>query len=495
MYIRMLVMMVIAFYTSRILLEALGIDDYGIYNVVGGVVLLFSFINNAMSNASQRFLSFELGKKESAELGKVFSMSMNCHIIISFIILILSETIGLWYVNSKLNLPPDSNRAAFLVYQFSILTCIINILRVPFNASIISYEKMSFYAYVSIIEALLKLGVVFLIMACPRERLVLYSVLITIVNLIVFLLFGGYCFFKLSGCRYERHWEKKIFKNLMGFSGLSMINGFASISSLQGLNIMLNSFFGVAVNAAYGIAMQVSNAVYQFVSNFQISFQPQIVKFIAKKDYGAENLLIIRASKLSFFLLFVIFLPLAYNMEGLLEIWLKNVPQYSARFSFWMIMFLLVDAIQGPVWMAVYGTGKIRDYTIWTSVITLSNLPISYIILFIGCNPVSVLIVRFVINMVCSAYRLYCIKSLIDFPVIEYLKMVIFKAFPVCIVTSISAYFFRQIFSESIDNIILTSVLIFLCAFLVIWTIGLTKNERSFFKKIISENVQKFIRI
>lgn len=486
----MLIMMGISFYTSRLVLEALGIEDFGVYNIVGGIVLLFSFLNNAMANATQRFISFELGSEHGIGLKKIFCMSVNCHILIAIILFLLSETIGLWFVNSYLNIPEDRMVAANIVYQFSIFSFVANIVRVPYYAVIISHERMVFFAYISILEAILKLGIVYIILYSSFDRLIQYGALNFIIYISTLILYIIYTRKQFKECRFSKYWNKNIFRSLMSFSGWSMVNGSSSIVAQQGGNILLNIFFNVGINAGYGVAIQVSNAIYQFVSNFQVSFQPQIVKLYAHNDIEEESILLTRASKFSFFLVFIIFLPIAMSMDECLSIWLKDVPPYASQLTLWMIIFFLIDAIQGPLWMAIYGTGKIKSYTIWTSILTFLNLPISFILLVQGFSPICVVIIRVVLNVCCSIYRCILINRLIGYPIKSYLEMVLFQVTPVIAICLPLAYLIRKSFTSSLLNLFIVSGIILILSPIVVYFVGLCKEERKKLYKLFKSKIR-----
>jgi O-antigen/teichoic acid export membrane protein len=291
--------MLVGLYTSRVVLNILGVEDFGIYNIVGGVVVLFSFLNNAMSNATLRFLSYEIGKENTEQIKKTFKMSMTAHISIAILAFLLLETVGLWFVNTYLNIPVGRMYAANWVYQFSIFTFIVNIIRIPYNASIIAYENMSFFAYVSILEVLLKLFIVFLLFIIGFDKLISYAFLVLVVTFFVTIIFKLYCTRKFSTCHYNFFWDKDLYFKLMSFSGWSMLSSVANIGAQQGGNIILNIFNGVIANAAYGVANQASNAIYGFVNNFQLAFKPQIIKLYAAGETGKLHVLMFRTSLFS----------------------------------------------------------------------------------------------------------------------------------------------------------------------------------------------------
>lgn len=329
LYIRMFFTMAVTLYTSRIILNVLGIEDFGIYNVVGGIITMFSFLNGAMSSSTQRYLTFELGKGEILQLRKVFQTSVNIHWLIALFILVLGETIGLWFLQEKMVIPSERLDAAFWVYQFSIITMMIMIISVPYNAAIIAHEKMSAFAYISVMEVLLKLGIVYLLYFTQLDKLKFYAALLCGMQLMVRIIYGLYCGRHFEETHYKWGWDGKLFREMLGFAGWNLWGGIAYVFFTQGLNIMLNVFFGPAVNAARGLAVQVQGAVAQFSLNFQMAINPQITKSYAKKDFTYMHSLIFRSSKFTFLLLTTLSLPLFIKADLILNIWLAVVPDYT----------------------------------------------------------------------------------------------------------------------------------------------------------------------
>ena len=488
LYIRMFLTMAVSLYTSRVVLQVLGVEDFGIYNVVGGIVVLFTFVNNAMVSSTQRFLNYELGRKDLEATARVFSASVTIHWGIVLLTLILSETVGLWFILNYIQYPKERELAIIIAYQFAILSTCINMIRTPYNAAIIAYEQMSFYAYISIIEAISRLLIVFLLLFANFDRLIFYSFLMFAVIGIVTFAYYSYCKSHFSTCRYTFHWEKDLYKRLVEFSGWNMFGGVANMGASQGLNILLNMFFGVTVNAAMGIANQVQSAVYSFVGNFQTAFNPQIVKSYASGDRDYFINLIVRTSKYSYFLLFTISLPLYICCEEVLSLWLGKVPAYTVSFCRLMILFSLLDAMQGPLWVSVQATGKIRDYQILMSVIILLNLPLSYLFLKQGYSPEVVLDIRCLLNFLILFVRLWYLRHLYNFPVWRYLQEVIFRI--VC-VTVIS---FGMISRLSMDVLPIVKILVVIFISIIgnlflIYIMGLDKKER----QLIIEQIKKCI--
>jgi O-antigen/teichoic acid export membrane protein len=419
--------MFVNLYTSRIVLNTLGIEDFGIYNIVAGIVILFSFLNTAMTTATQRFLNYELGKNDIVKVKQIFSMSLTAHISIAIIIFLLAESLGLWFLNTQLNIAENRIHAANWVYQFSIFTFCIQTLCIPYNASIIAYEKMSFYAYISVVEVTLKLLVVYLLLFFIFDKLIIYSILIFAVSVIIGIIYKYYCLNQLATCRYYIFWDRFLYMSLMSFSGWSLFGSMANIVSLQGLNILLNIFFGVQLNATMGIANQVNNAVYSFVSNFQMAFNPQIVKSYASKNKEYFVDLIFQSSKFSFYLLFIIALPVLICCDYILQIWLNIVPEYAVSFCRLMILYSLLEAISAPFWMAVQAVGILKKYQIIVSFIILLNLPVSFLLLLNGVSPEYILIAKLLIGFLTLSFRILYLYININFPLTSYIKNVLIK--------------------------------------------------------------------
>ena len=490
LYFRMILIMAVTLYTSRVVLDALGVEDFGIYNIVGGVVVLFSFLNSAMASATQRFLNYELGRGDIHEVQRVFSMSMTAHLSIAALVLLLAETIGLWFVWSYIKVPPGRETAAIWCYQFSVLTSCIQIVRIPYNACIIAYERMSFYAYISILEVVLRLLVVFPLLLDGFDRLVLYSLLMSVVALLVLYLYKTVCNRRFPVSRYRFFWDSSLYKRLMSFSGWSLFGGVANVGAQQGLGIVLNIFFGVAVNAAMGIANQVSQAVYSFVSNFQTAFNPQIIKSYAAGDRAHFEKLLFYGSKYSYFLLFLLSLPVLLNCDFLLSVWLKEVPPHAAAFSELIILFLLLDALSAPLWIAVQAMGNIRNYQLMISSIILLSLPLGYVALKLGMPPESVLVIRVVVNAVALAARIVYLYRRIAFPAGRYLKEVILSVLLVT-VCSVPLPLWLGSIAGSWSGLLLTGFASLLLVPAAIYAFGLKREERSYFLRLVHEKIKR----
>lgn len=488
LYVRMIFMVIVSLYTSRIVLRTLGVEDFGIYNIAGGIVVLFSFLNSAMISSTQRFLNFELGKKNEAEAARIFSMSINAHVGIMILLFVLSETVGLCFLNTYIQVPPSRVYAMNWVYQMSVLGACLSVIRTPYNAAIIAYEKMSTYAYISIVEVILKLGIVYLLLIIAVDHLIVYSVLTMVVIGLITLCYIFYCLNHFKICHYKYSWDAVLFKRLIGFSGWSLYGSFANMAASQGLNILQNIFFGVSINAAMGIANQVNTAIYNFSSNFQTAFNPQIVKSYAADDRDYFMSLIFKTSKYSFFLLFVLSLPVLICCDRVLAFWLGDVPDHAVEFCRLMILFSLVDGISAPLWMSVQATGRIRNYQIIMGVIIFSNLPLSYIVLQAGANPEAVLVIRVLLNILSFFVRIIYLRKAIALPARKYITTVLFPCLGVAIV-AFPLPFLSYHLVDGFNGLIVSLLLaIFLSAFFV-YRIGMNRQERSAIKNIIIRHI------
>ena len=491
LYIRMFFMLAVGLYTSRVVLHVLGASDYGIYNIIGGVVVLFSFINNALISATQRFLNFNLGKKDITAVHHVFCMSMNAYFILSLLFIVLAETIGLWFVNTQLNIPEDRHNAALWVYQFSVLTFIVNLLRIPYNATIIAYERMDFYAYVSLIEVVLKLIVVYLLFVTSYDKLILYALLYTMIPIMMNIVYKIYCNKHFSVTKYQPLWNKEIFRSLFGFSGWSLFGSIANMSAQQGINILVNIFYGVTANAAVGIANQVTTNVYQFISNFQTAFQPQIVKTYAANETESFHKLIFRSAKFSYFMMFLLALPIILTTQDILEIWLVKVPEYTAIFCQLILGFLIIECVSAPLWMAVQATGKIKRYQILMAICIFMNFPLTYIVFKIGMPVYYAWIIRIFVNVITVSARCIYMKKYLEFPILDFFKKVVK---PILIVSTISIpipYFISISTTSGIENIIIVTIISISISLFSIYTLGLNVNEKRFINDIL---IRKILR-
>ncbi|MDD4781697.1 MAG: MATE family efflux transporter [Tissierellia bacterium] len=490
LYFRMILTMLVTLYTSRIILNTLGVVDYGIYNVVGGVVALFGFFNSAMSSATQRFLSFEIGKNDFKQLRKTFNASQVIHVGIAFFIFILSETIGLWFVKTYLVIPPERLDAAIWVYHCSVLSFMVTVIQVPYNATIIAHERMNVYAYVSIFEVVLKLFIVFLLTYISYDKLKLYGILYLIVVLIIAGIYRLYTYYNFSETKFEIVNDKKLYKTLINYSAWNLFGNFSGVAKGQGVNILLNMFFGPSVNAARGISTQVQGALNGFVNNFQMAVNPQIIKSYAVGDKEYMTQLIIRSSKYSFYLLYILSLPIILEVDQILVLWLKTVPEYTPIFTVLVLVVILIDCISGPLMTAIQATGKIKVYQAVVGTLLILILPISYIYLRRGYSPEVTLYINIVIAIVALVIRLYIVMKLLEFPIIIFIKEVIIKNIAIIPLTIFIPLLVRNSMDADLTRLILVFISAFVWSFIIIYTIGLNKQE----KILLLKNFNKVLK-
>jgi len=489
LYIRMLLLLGISLYTSRLVLRILGFEDYGIYNIVGSVIVLFGFINSALTGATRRFLNFSLGKNNNDETKNTFSACFSIHVLIAVLIFILGETIGLWLLNTYLNIPEERLYAANWVYQFSIVSTCIGIIGVPFESTIVAYERMSIYAYISIMEGILKLLIVFLLIDSPFDKLIYYASLILLIGLLINGIKWFYCIKTFSICQVKLRFESKTFREILSFSGWSLFGQIAYIGSTTGLNMIINIFFGVILNAAMGIAQQVNTAIYNFVSNFQVAFNPQLIQSYSSGDMAAHRKLISRSSRLSYYLLFIIALPILANTDFILQIWLTDVPNKTAIFTQLIIIFSLIDAIGAPLWMSMQAIGRIKVYQIIISSINILNLPLAYLSLKYQSSAEFIFYIKIALGIVMYIFRIYYILPKILYSITDYFKDVLFPSLSVSIISGLGVYII-SLYTIGVYKFFFTTIVSILLCGLSIYFLGINKEERN----KISNILMKWIR-
>lgn len=481
LYVRMLFMMAISLFTSRVILGTLGVEDYGIQNVVGGIVAMFGFLNGSMSSATQRYITFALGKGDKDRLQTVFCTALQIHALIAVIIVLLGETVGLWFLYNKMQLPADRMNAAFWVLQCSIVSTVVMIVSVPYNACIIAHEKMSAFAYISVLEAVLKLVIVYLLLVFPFDKLIVLAVLTLIVQLFIRFCYSIYCHRHFEETKYRHVWDKTLFKEMNGFAVWSLWGNLSVVLYTQGLNMILNVFFGPVVNAARAIAVQVQGAVQQFVGNFQMALNPQITKNYASGNLEQMHSLMFRSARFSFLLLFFLSLPVLLETKFILTLWLKTVPDNAVIFTQIMICISLIYTTANPCVIANQATGKVKVYQMVVGGILLTILPISYIVLKLGAPAYSVFIVHFCVESVAQFTRMYMLRKLINLPVRQYLHNIYF---PIAATVAV-AIILPTIIHVQLDNGWMRFIAVGFAGVVSVgasaFFIGFTKNERLFF--------------
>ena len=466
----------ISLYTSRVILSALGFSDYGIYNVVGGIVAMFTMVSGSLKAAISRFITFELGTGDKDKLKRVFSCSITIQIVLAIILIFIAETVGLWFLNSKMVIPEGRMVAANWVYQFSIITFVINLISIPYHSSIIAHERMGAFAYISILEAAFHLIIAWTISVASLDRLIYYALMLVVVALIVRLIYIWYCKKNFEECSYVFIYDKKILKDMFDFSGWNMIGATSAVCRDHGGNIILNLFFGPEVNAARGIGIQVSNAIQGFVTNFQMALNPQIIKNYATQELDYMNNIVLKGAKFSYYILFIIALPVFVSTGYILELWLGAYPDHTVLFLQLIIVFTLIESLSGPLITVMYATGDVKNYQIVVGGFQLLNLPISYFLLEIGLIPEIVIVVAIVLSCVCLISRLFMLRRIVSSR--RFLKEVVANTLAVSLLSAVIAYGLSILMPAGFLGFILRSLLAVIVSSVIVLFIGLTKSER-----------------
>lgn len=481
LYFRMGVITCVTLYTSRVVLKTLGIEDYGIYSVVAGIAVLFAFFSNALLSSTQRFITFEIGKGQEDKIKEVFTSSINCHIIIALLILVLSEIFGLYFVNASLDIPHHKLHDANIVFQFSLLSCVLGVLNAPYTACVVAYEKMSYFAWISIFDSVAKLSVVFLLSCFGTDKLVTYSFLLLLCSCLRFLLDRCYCYFKFPLCRYLWKFDRAMFSSMMTFSLWTLFKMGAIIGISQGNNIFVNIFGGPVASAAMGIANQVNGTVYSFVTNVQNAFNPQITKRFADNDYGQFRNLVIQSSRYSSYMIILLAVPFLFNVDFLLGLWLHDVPEGTNVLCCFCVCSVCLDAFVGPLNTAIMAEGDIRKYQVVSSVILAMAVLLAYGLLSCGLSFKYILVAKIISQAVCLMYSLLYMERMTGGILRPFLKEVLLKSFLIFMIGSIlplACHFFDA--SDGMLHFVL-SVMSALCSVsFAVWAVGLTKQEKKY---------------
>ncbi|RHR43030.1 lipopolysaccharide biosynthesis protein [Parabacteroides sp. AF18-52] len=491
LYVRMLVMLFISLFTSRIVLQSLGVDNYGIYNVVGGLVSMFSILSSALNAAIVRFISIELGKKDSNKLNLVFCTSVSTQILLIVIVVVLLETVGLWFLNYKLVIPVDRIVAANWVFQFSVLTFVLNMWSIPYNAEIIAHEKMNVFAYVSILESVAKLMVAVVILFYSKDKLIFYALLLCIVSIGVRLTYGIYCSRMFEECRFRFFTDRGLLKEMFGFAGWNFIGASSTIIREQGCNMLLNMFFGPAVNTAKGLAFTVNSAVMGFVGNFMIAINPQIYKSYSIGEHKYTMQLVFQSTRLSYYIILLLGLPIIVTAPYLLQLWLGVVPEHTVAFVRLVIIFSMSESLAGSLLTLTYAIGRIQTYQIVIGLLQILNIPIVYLMLDSSYPPESVYIVAITISIVSEIARLIILRKEANLNVIFFLKEVYFNVFIVTIFASVGILLLTKQFEcNSFVNFSYMIVVCLIVSILSIYIFGLTMYDR----RLVIGHLKNFFR-
>lgn len=482
LYFRMLLVLGTSLYTVRVVLQALGLDDFGIYSLAGGIVAIFAFLNNTMSSAAQRFLGIDIGKGDGVALGKTFNATLVAHAVIAVLVVVLGESLGLWALKHVLNIPESRFDAAVNVLHLSIATTVALILRTPYNALIIARQKMWFFSATSVLEALLKLGVAFAISHTSFDRLVYYAAMVCAVSWLMLACYAGFCRFKFAESRLVLHRERGIYSDLVAFISWSFIGSLANVFRTQGVNTLLNVFFGPALNAAHGVMTQAQSSATQFAGSFHMALSPEIYQSYAKNNLQRMSSLIFLGSKLNFILLALLVVPAIHGIDYLLVLWLKSPPPYSAVFIKWMLVNILLETVSQPLMTAAAATGRIRNYQLVVGGGVLLNLPLAWLAFRLGGNPETFLYVAVAIQFFTFALRIWFLQRMIDFDARAYGRTV---AAPLLLLSGIGAGLLVLAAAwlgppRSLTGLVISSASLVLPMIFASLFFGLGKQERNY---------------
>lgn len=483
----MFFMLLISLYTSRVVLSTLGIVDYGINNVVGGVITMLGFLTGSLSAASSRYITYDLGKGDMIALKKTFGNILSIHYILAAIVLVLGETLGLWFMSTQLQIPPEREIAAMWVYQFSILSFILAVINVPYNATIIAHEKMSAFAYISIADAILKLLIVYLLVIIPYDKLIIYAILFFCIQAFDRIVYGAYCSRHFEETHTRLRYDGKLFREIFAFAGWTMNGNLAAIGYTQGLNILLNIFFGPTVNAARGIAVQVQGVCQQFCNNFQMALNPQLTKNYAQGDFDNMHRLLVKSSKFSFYILFFIVLPLMFKAEFVLKLWLGIVPEHTVTFLRLILIVGLLYTLSNPIIVSVHATGKLKKFQLIEGTMLLTIVPIAYILLkFFGIRPEYVFVVHIAVELCTQYARLRIVLPMINMKLGDYVRSVLKPIAFVVFLSPWLPYITDITVHGQWSSFFIVCIMCVLCISGCVYLIGCTASERMFIKRKLS---------
>lgn len=493
LYLRMILVLVVSLYTTRVVLNALGVVDYGINNVVGGFVSMFAFLNTSMSNGIQRFYNFKLGSEGEASITKVYTTALLIQGLLAIIIVVLLETIGLWYLNHKMVIPADRMETARWIYQFSVLSLVLVIMQIPYSASIIAYERMDYFAYVSIIEVVLKLAFALWLPHVERDRLFVYGCYTLGAHVLIFILYFIYSKHRFKPLKLQKHFHKDLFKDMLSFSGWNVFSTFAYMLKSQGLNVLLNAFFGPVVNAARGVSGMIESAIKGFQANIVISFGPQIVQSYAEENYSRVKSLMYSLSKISYILLFLLSVPVIIEIPFILRLWLGDeIPDYTVSFTILMLIIMIISSLNTPLTQVVHATGKLKHYQIGTSIVVCSIIPISWFLVKAENNPLVVYFVSLTMTCVNQVVSNLLLKKVFEYKISEYLKCVILPCFLVTAVSLVLPLLLYYILPSSFIRLILIAVSTVGSTIAAAFLLALNEYERvmigAFVKRILKKN-------
>lgn len=496
LYIRMFFTMIVSLYTTRVVLKVLGEQDYGIYNVVGGIVVLFSFLSRVLASASQRFFAFELGRQNHERLKQVFSITQILYVIVILIIIIAAESLGLWFLHSKATIPSERMEAANWIFQFSVVSFSLHLFTTPYQADIIAREKMDVFALIGILEAVLHLLLALALQFIPfsEDILIVYGIMVLFNAVIVNGSFIGYALRKYEESHFKYYWDTNLAKELLSYSGWNLFGSIAVVARSQGINLLINVFFNPAINAARGIAYQISMAINQFANNFYTAVRPQVTKNYAKGDIHATLSLVFSSSKLTYYLLLFIAVPIMVFASPILEWWLDKVPEHALLFTELVIIIALVDSLSNPLITLAQATGKVAVYQFVVGSLSLLNLPVSYIFLKFGYPAEVTMVVAIAISVLALFARLIILRRLVQFPVRKYIVQVLLK---ISVPTAISfglVYLLKIVAEPSSYSTVLLMIKMIMAVCLTIAVIiitGLNKREKEMLNNVLLKKIHR----
>lgn len=494
LYIRTLVSMIVSLYTSRKILEALGVEDFGIMNVVGGIISLMAFINGSMSVATQRYLTFELGRGSESQYNKVFNIAVYVHAIMALIVFVVAETVGLWFVNTHLNIPESRMVAANWIYQATILSALLGIIQTPYNASVVSHEHMHICAYVGLGETFARLMIVVALLYSPYDRLAVWGFALFAVQLTVSIYYRVYCSRKFDDCRLSfRMWDTALLKSMLGFTGWNMFGTIAWTLKDQGGSVLLNIFGGPMFNAARGVSAQVTGAMRGLIGGFQTAVNPQLTKTYASGDTGVTCSLLCKSSKISFFLMLIVSVPVLFEIDYILGIWLVEVPPMAALFTRLVILESLLDTLGGPMITSLMATGRIKWYQIVVGTILLLNIPVAYLMLRSGSHIATPLVVSVVFMILGNASRFMFCRKMIGLSLRRYIHEVLLPIGMVSVLSLIPGLFIQHSLEQGWLRLIITTALSVAVIAATAFSLGLSQAERAFIIGMIRPRLARIL--
>lgn len=489
LYIRMLFLMIVNLYTSRVILQALGVEDYGVYNAIAGFIAMFSMVSSAIAGAISRFITFVLGQGDKDKLKKVFSTAIIIQLTLAAIVVVLVEAVGVWFLNTHMTIPDGREVAANWVLQFALVTFVLNLWSTPYNAALIAHEKMAAFAYIGIFEGVANLIIAFMVMCSPFDRLIVYGALICLIALITRMIYNGYCKKHFDECIFNWTFDYKLFREMFSFAGWNFIGSISGLLRDQGINILFNVFCGPIINAARGLAIQVQTAVFKFSSNFYVAVQPQITKSYASDNVDESHDLVLRSSRFAFLLLTALIVPLITETDFILQLWLKEVPAHTTTFVQIILLCTLIDSLSTPLIYLMLATGNIKRYQIVVGLFNFINFPVAWIILYCGGSPELAQLSIIFFSLGALILRLSMLRPLTHFPVRDFMVSTVSRCLFIVTICFIVSLTISQKMDNGLSRFILNFSVTELTLGVLLLTIGLNTGE----KKFIFEKVNAFI--